>query len=180
MSKPTADEIERLRLERDAALAEEEQARESLHTCLRGSGYFGIPSNDEERAIYAQVNAVYQTAHTKASTAVNRHYDAYQRFAYGDEDGNLPPEDPLAGDDQGMTGETGYEVYTTQQVAKRLGIDESRVRRLADKRNLGRKVGPRMRLFTAAEIAQMRERPAGKAGQAYYQRLRDAQQTHDE
>lgn len=63
------------------------------------------------------------------------------------------------------------DLYTVAQVALLLGIDESRVRRLAEKRGLGRKLGPRMWTFTAADVAAMRERPQGKAGQAYYRRL---------
>lgn len=69
-----------------------------------------------------------------------------------------------------MSNET--DIFTARQVANLLGIDDSRVRRLAERRGLGRKIGP-VWTFTAAEIEQLRERPYGRAGEAYYKRLRE-------
>lgn len=67
----------------------------------------------------------------------------------------------------------GTHLYTVNQVAQQLGIDASRVRRLAETRGVGRKLGVQW-VFTADEIDNLRERPAGKAGQdltAKYRRL---------
>lgn len=52
---------------------------------------------------------------------------------------------------------------TTKQVAERLGIDPSRVIRLAAKYGIGAKLG-RDWLFTAADVDALRDRSTGKPG----------------
>jgi hypothetical protein len=68
---------------------------------------------------------------------------------------------------------TGPHLFTAKQVAQELGIDESRVRRLAENRGVGRKLGMQW-VFTVEEINNLRERPQGVTGQrltAKYRRL---------
>ena len=50
---------------------------------------------------------------------------------------------------------------TTQEVADELGIDRSRVRRLADARGLGARIG-RERVFRPSDVDAMRSRPPGR------------------
>jgi len=72
----------------------------------------------------------------------------------------------------GNTG-NGSRLFTVSQVAKLLGIDGSRVRRLAEGRGIGRKLGMQW-VFTENDIEDLRERPQGNAGQrltAEYRRL---------
>ena len=177
MSKPTRDDVDQLKAQFDADFAEEQLAREALHSCLRGRGYFGIPSNAEEKTIWDAANMVYEAARAKASASSERFRDAYQRFSYGDENGDLPPEDDFAGDDQGQWPENDYRgeyhTYSGPEVAQLLGISDSRVYRLARRRGLGRQIGG-VWMYTAADVAALRERPVGRAGQAYYQRMRES------
>lgn len=55
-------------------------------------------------------------------------------------------------------------VMTTSDVAERLGIDASRVRRLAIKHNIGSKVNERARVFTEGDVAMLQSvrQPAGR------------------
>ena len=139
MNKPTQDDVERLRVARDTALAEEAQAREAMNHCLGNRGYFGrIPSNDEERAIYAPYYAAWKAAHAKASAAVTRHDEALHRF-YGEE---------IWTDDR---------LYTAPELAELLNLSEDRIRRLAVRLHIGRKHG-RDWLFSAADVAVLRAR----------------------
>ena len=138
MSKPTQTDIERLQAERDTALAEEAQARETMKRCLGGKGYFGIPLNDEERAIWQPYNDAWKAAHAKASAAVTRHDEALHRF-YGEE---------IWTDDR---------LYTAPELAVSLNLSEDRVRRLAVALHIGRKHG-RDWLFSAADVDTMRAR----------------------
>ena len=55
-------------------------------------------------------------------------------------------------------------LITTTEAATRLGIDPSRVRRLAQKYDIGTKVGPRALVFSDDDLAKLRERSTGKAG----------------
>jgi len=55
-------------------------------------------------------------------------------------------------------------ILTTTDVAKRLGIDASRVRRLAADYGIGQKIGPRAWIFTEKDIAALQSRSTGKAG----------------
>ena len=138
MNKPTQADIERLQAERDAALAEETQAREAMNHCLGNRGYFGLPSNDEERAIYAPYVAAWKAAHAKASAAVTRHDEVLHRF-YGEE---------IWTDDR---------LYAAPELAEMLNLSEDRVRRLAVRLGVGRKHG-RDWLFSAADVAVLRAR----------------------
>lgn len=54
------------------------------------------------------------------------------------------------------------ELRTTEQAAAELGIDRTRVHRIATERSLGWLVSPRTRVFTAADIDAMRERTPGR------------------
>lgn len=54
-------------------------------------------------------------------------------------------------------------MLTTTDVAARLGIDPSRVRRLAQTHGIGTKVG-RDWLFTEADVAAMQQHSTGKPG----------------
>lgn len=49
------------------------------------------------------------------------------------------------------------EYMTTDQVAAALGCRDTTVRRLAQAHNLGRRVGKRIKLFTAAELETLRQ-----------------------
>lgn len=51
-------------------------------------------------------------------------------------------------------------IYTTAQVAALLGVSDSRVRQIALTLGVGRKLSPRVRVFTAAEVERLR----GRAG----------------
>lgn len=53
----------------------------------------------------------------------------------------------------------GY--YTAPEVAARLGLSTSRVRELAAARGVGRRVGARVLLFSAADVEALRERRPG-------------------
>lgn len=52
--------------------------------------------------------------------------------------------------------------YTTAEVAAILGIDESRVKRLAVSRHLGHKFGERLWMFSDVDIEAMRTRKRGR------------------
>ena len=52
-------------------------------------------------------------------------------------------------------------LLTTTQTAAELGIDESRVRRIAATRGLGQKIGP-VWVFTPEEVDAMRVRHPGR------------------
>lgn len=49
------------------------------------------------------------------------------------------------------------EYLTTDQIAEALGCRDTTVRRLAQSHNLGRRVGKRIKLFTAAELDTLRQ-----------------------
>jgi activator of 2-hydroxyglutaryl-CoA dehydratase len=55
-------------------------------------------------------------------------------------------------------------MYSTQDTAARLGIDVSRVRRLATAYTIGTKIGPRAWVFTEADITRLQQHATGKAG----------------
>jgi hypothetical protein len=55
-------------------------------------------------------------------------------------------------------------LYSTTDTATRLGIDPSRVRRLAEKYGIGTKVGARAWVFTDADIERLRAISTGRAG----------------
>ena len=55
-------------------------------------------------------------------------------------------------------------LLTTTDAATRLGIDASRVRRLAARYGIGQKIGPRTWIFTESDIAALRSHSTGKAG----------------
>lgn len=52
-------------------------------------------------------------------------------------------------------------LYTTQSAARELGIDQSRVKRMAATRGLGRKLG-RAWLFSREDLEAMRSRKRGR------------------
>jgi len=87
MNKPTQDELNALKTASDEAIAEANAASNALHACLTGRGYFGIPSNDEERAIWNQYNETWKTANQRASEATAAYMAAFDAFhAAGDPD----------------------------------------------------------------------------------------------
>lgn len=53
-------------------------------------------------------------------------------------------------------------VHTTTETAALLGIDESRVKRMAAARGLGRKFGERVWMFSDADVEAMRVRKRGR------------------
>jgi hypothetical protein len=55
-------------------------------------------------------------------------------------------------------------LYSTTDTATRLGIDPSRVRRLAERYGIGTKVGARAWVFTDEDIGRLRAISTGKAG----------------
>lgn len=55
-------------------------------------------------------------------------------------------------------------LLTTSQAAARLGIDPSRVRRLAQRYGIGQKIGPRLWVFTDADVAALQSHSTGKSG----------------
>lgn len=55
-------------------------------------------------------------------------------------------------------------LHNTSNVAERLGIDPSRVRRLAQHHAIGTKVGPRSWVFTDEDVDRLRSVSTGKAG----------------
>ena len=55
-------------------------------------------------------------------------------------------------------------IITPAEVAARLRIDPSRVRRLAERYDLGQKVNERMRVYTEEDIAIMQRYSTGVAG----------------
>jgi hypothetical protein len=55
-------------------------------------------------------------------------------------------------------------LYSTTDTATRLGIDPSRVRRLAERYGIGTKVGARAWVFTDADIERLRAISTGRAG----------------
>jgi hypothetical protein len=55
-------------------------------------------------------------------------------------------------------------LYSTSDVATELGIDSSRVRRLAEKHGIGVKVNDRAWVFTDADIGRLRAISTGRAG----------------
>jgi hypothetical protein len=55
-------------------------------------------------------------------------------------------------------------LYSTTDTATRLGIDPSRVRRLAERYGIGTKVNDRAWVFTDADIGRLRAISTGRAG----------------
>ena len=55
-------------------------------------------------------------------------------------------------------------LYTTKQVAKILGVDDSRVRVLAQSRGVGIKLGSGAWVFTEQDIENMKDRKPGRPG----------------
>jgi hypothetical protein len=55
-------------------------------------------------------------------------------------------------------------IYSTTDTATRLGIDPSRVRRLAERYGIGTKVSARAWIFTDHDIGRLRAISTGKAG----------------
>ena len=51
-------------------------------------------------------------------------------------------------------------LFSAQEVADQLGLDDSGVRRLALQHGIGQKFGERMWAFTDSDIQQFRDRPA--------------------
>jgi hypothetical protein len=52
-------------------------------------------------------------------------------------------------------------LYTTQEVADELGVTDRRVRALAKSREVGKRIGARMLVFTASDLDKMRDRKPG-------------------
>jgi hypothetical protein len=55
-------------------------------------------------------------------------------------------------------------LWTPAEVAARLGIDPSRVRRMAAQYNLGTKLGDRMRVYTEEDVIIMQQHSTGVPG----------------
>lgn len=55
-------------------------------------------------------------------------------------------------------------LYSTNEAATRLGIDPSRVRRLAERYGIGQKIGPRAWVFTDGDLDRLRSISTGKPG----------------
>ena len=55
-------------------------------------------------------------------------------------------------------------LHSTADVARLIGCDPSRVKRLAVRLGIGRKVGQRSWVFTAADVDRLRPHAVGKSG----------------
>lgn len=86
MNKPTAEELANLKAVCEQEQAKADEAAQALNSCLHGRGYFGgIPSNDEERAIWNRYDDVWKAANERAREARHQYMAAFDAFHASDD-----------------------------------------------------------------------------------------------